>query len=206
MKNKKSISIGFVLCSLLSFAAMLHGASNDDRYVDPSLIRSEVNGMGEYVGRLENYIRDCEESTRASKLTNDELAQCIEKLKEISRQLPGFVRNGENIVAKIKNANKWSRELDEDFEKNAAKRGVDAANINEAKRQGGLRQSYDKGLRSVSEDGKYIEKEITDLQASLMRRRSSNLQPSFQTASFNMTLCGVACKHKRVANYLYLVW
>lgn len=186
MKNrlfwKMTLCIGLSVLLLLP-PTNLAKSKFDSPYVPASLIKIELKAVTEYTNELSKYATDCDSLKDSSRLSGEKLKQCLTILKGLRDKFGGFRKNSESVISKIKNANKWTKEFDDDFEKNAVKRGGDAASVNEVKNAGGLREFFQKIVRDFDKDKRDLDTEIKELEAMLEKSASSQSQP-FQRISY----------------------
>lgn len=134
---------------------------------------------------VEEYLEDCADLDKESGTSSATLKKCVTILKSVGSKVDATHSALETITGKIKNEKKWTQELDDDFEKNAARRGVDANLISEVKGEGGFRAFYKKGIAAVQSSKPEIDAGIKKLEAKI--KETAVLQDIlFQKKSFQM--------------------
>lgn len=113
------------------------------------------------------------------------MKKCLTIAKDLLDKFNGFRQAANSFSDKIKSAQKWTAELDEDIIKYAVKRGHDVKIINLIKQNGGLREFYEKNLNALSEVQYGLQDEIKTLEKLQSKSASAQFQnePMFVKAS-----------------------
>lgn len=127
------------------------------------------------------YLTDCDNWDVDSRVSGEKLKRCLTVAKELRDKFDTFLQKLESQITKIKNAKKWTRQLDEAFEKNAAKLGVQSTVISRIKDKGGFRAYYDKSIIQAKPPKTEFAAEIEALEAAIQKSASSHHARSHTT-------------------------
>ena len=186
-------------------------AKDDDKpYIPPSLVKSESYAMaqfGKIFGKYEQ--ADCESLLSDAQPNGQRLKQCLTITKEMRDKFSSFTQAVGSFSSKIKNADKWTKELDEDFAQTAVKRGIDSKFVNSVKQSGGFRSFYEKNLGTLNQLKGELDEEIKTLeklQSKSVAEERSSFAPFFVAVSYKRgAAASLSCKSlavKMVVAYL----
>lgn len=177
MKNAqlwKICRIQFLALMVLTISIHARAA---DTYLPSSLIAAETIKMRSYTKEFQLYVDNCE-SVDSSKLSKDQLKQCIANLKDLRVKYDTCLQTYEAVISKIKEANKWTKELDDDFYKRASSQIA-----GEVRQAGGLRQALLTTGRDLAQDKANLDIEMRSLEEQYKKVASVNTV-QFRLASY----------------------
>lgn len=125
-------------------------SSEDKPFVPPELLKNEVESMNSYTTLLLEYRKQFDTVTESKNPDSKQIAALESKIRDLRSQIPKRQIDAGAAVTKLKNAGKYSKELDDYFEANAGKRGVPREYVEFVKKNGGARSAIDKGLASLA--------------------------------------------------------
>lgn len=123
--------------------------------------------VDQYSQLAAKYLKDCDRWDEGSRSSGAGLKRCLTIARELLDKFDGFVQRVESISSKAKNEKEWTKQLDDDFEKNAAKRGFDSSLINKVKQNGGFREHFQKRLNESKTVKSDFQAEIEALEAAV---------------------------------------
>ena len=122
-----------------------------------------------------NYVEGCADR-QSSPPSNEKLKECLVIAKELRDKFDGFVQGLTSASEKLKSENKWTKELDDKFERDARKDGVRADLVNEVKQKGGFREFYQKSLTLIRGSKGGLDGEVRALENELKGNASASRQ------------------------------
>lgn len=206
----------FILRTFLSLAMLLSGASaitakaDDKPFVPPSLVKTETDIMLQFGKKFGEYFAaDCDSLINEARPDGQRLKKCLTITRDLRDRFGAFSQAVNSLPGKVKNAGKWTKELDEDFAQNAVKRGVNSAIVDEANRNGGVRVFYEKNLGALNRLKSEMEAEIKtmeSLQSKAVSDRNSFGESLFvKAASRRRAAAFLSCKNLAVKYVAYVV-
>lgn len=170
-----SVFLILPLAALANAKTTPPAASKQDRRFLEIVIR--------YGGLGIKYIGDCGDVLEQQPPSGQRLRQCLTISEQLRDQFNEFLESSDALVRKIKNAGKWTNELDEKFNNEAARNGVDAETIRLVKQAGGFRAFYEKSITQLKASRGEFDREVKELEAAI-RKNASTQNQSFQKVSF----------------------
>lgn len=167
MKNKRSLKLFPGLClivTLLSSAVIPARSAGDEPFVPPTLVRTETSALVNYANDLKRYAADCQTLRDSSRLSGEQLKKCLSTLRGLHTRFDGFLKMQGDFVDKITKAGKWTKQLDDEFERFAQKRGASAELVNEVAQKGGFRSFFQSANRELARSKGELETEIGHLE------------------------------------------
>jgi len=163
-------------------------AKGDDvPFVPPTLVRTETSAMTRYANELNKYATDCQTLRESSRLLGEKLKKCLIILKDLRTRFDGFLQSQLSFVSRIENARKWTKELDDDFEKNAAKRGANSQILSDVSQAGGFRSFFQSTAKDIKGSKSDFDFEIKDLEE-LVKTSDSSESSNFQIISTKLNV------------------
>lgn len=206
----------FFLRVILGLAVLFSGVSaatakaDDKPHVPPSLVKTESDTILQFGKKFGEYFAaDCDSLVEEARPNGQQLKRCLTLIKELRDKFGAFNQAVNSFPGKIKNAGKWTKELDEDFAQNAVKRGANSAIVDEANRNGGLRNFYEKNLGALNRLKVEMDAEIKTLEnLQLKTALSRNLfgELLFVKASSQRNAAAfLSCKNLAVKYVVYVL-
>jgi len=142
--------------------------TDDNPFVPPDLLRNEVEAMQRFATPLIEYMNRFGAVTGAVRPDPKRITEVETKLNDQRSRFPEFQRNAQAVVTKLKNANKWTDELDAFFEVAAKRKNAPSEFIAFVKNRGGFRRVFEKSVSSFH----LVSSQFEDDEASLKEARS----------------------------------
>ena len=134
------------------------------------------------------YLEGCADR-ESSRPSNEKLKECLVIARELRDKFDAFVQGLTSASDKLKREDKWTKELDDKFERDALKDGVRADLVNEVKQKGGFREFYQKSFTVIKGSRADLDAEVRalekELQGNASAGRQNVLQFSFTSTSPN---------------------
>ena len=128
------------------------------------------------------YLDNCGKR-ETSRPSNEKLKECLVIAKELRDKFDAFAQRLTSASDQLKKDNKWTKELDDAFVRDAARDGVKANLINEVKEKGGFRAFFEKSFTLIKASKGDLAAEVRALEKELQGSASSGRQV-FQQFSF----------------------
>jgi hypothetical protein len=120
-----------------------------DDFLPPDFANSEVEGIAKFTSLLSEY-KDQFGTLRTDARPDPKQITAVEsKLKNLKSLFPQFQSNARAVVTKLKNARKWTSELDSYFEVVAPKHNASPEFLEVVKAGGGFRSTLEKSIASL---------------------------------------------------------
>ena len=181
-KNLWKLTLSSALLVALVLPAA--GLANPKTHVSPKAASDKKDVLAKYSQLAGKYLSDCEGLTEQVRPAGDRLKRCLTIAKELQDKLLEFVATLDTIVKNAKGAKRWTPELDQRFDRDAAKSGLDAETINLIRQSGGFRAFYEKSLGELRSSKVEADREIKVLETKIKETASASQGVFFQTASF----------------------
>lgn len=152
---------------MMSFAVLLSLAMGPATLANTGADTPKDAFVAQYDQLAAKYLTDCDNWDVDSRVSGEKLKRCLTVAKELRDKFDSFLQKLESQITKIKTAKKWTNELDEAFEKNAARLGVQSTVINRIKDKGGFRAYYDKSIVQAKPPKTDFAAEIEALEAAI---------------------------------------
>jgi peptidoglycan hydrolase CwlO-like protein len=199
---KMMLSFGLLVSLSLSTVGLASTRANS-LYTAVGPVKDEV--LNNYSQLAARYLKDCDDWDANSRASREELKRCLTIAKELRDKFDLFVQRVGSIADKVKSAKKWTKELDDKFEKNAARRGVDSKLINAVRQNGGFRQYYGNSLNELRSSKADFHAEIQALETAIQEKPASSQIPSLQKISYVSTATTTSPLGARLANVVRMV-
>ncbi len=135
-----------------SFSSLRHVAPTatiKDDFLPADFAKSEVEGIGKFVPLLLDYKNHLDTARNNANPNAKQLGELESQLKTLRSSFPQFQNNARAVITKLKNAHKWTSELDTYFETVAARKNLDPQFVDLVKSGGGFRSSLEKSIGSL---------------------------------------------------------
>jgi hypothetical protein len=120
-----------------------------DDFLPPDFAKSEAEGIAKFAALLSEY-KDQFGTLRTDARPDPKQITAVEsKLKNLKSLFPQFQSNARAVVTKLKNARKWTSELDSYFEVVAPKHNASPEFLEVVKAGGGFRSTLEKSIASL---------------------------------------------------------
>lgn len=167
--NKKNLSgkllaLGLMILVWLSSVSF---AAQDKPFIPPTLIKTQSTALTDYANLLVKYDKNCESISENPKPSGSQLKSCLQIAKSLLEKFDGFTKSAASFESNLKGANKWTKELDADFEQNAVKRGMDEKFASFVKQNGGFRALFEKSAGMFEEAKADLNREVKELESKL---------------------------------------
>lgn len=179
---KMMLSFGLLISLILPTAGLANAKLN----ASPLRSRLAADKRDELVkyGQLAaKYVSDCEGLTDQARPSGERLKRCLTIAKELRDKFTEFNATLDTIIRNIKNGNKWTKELDEQFDKEATGRGIDAETINKVKQSSGVRAFLQENITVLKASKGDLDNEVKELEAKIQKNASTQNE-IFQTVSY----------------------
>jgi hypothetical protein len=138
-----------------------------------------------YSEQASKYVDGCADR-QTSRPSNEKLKECLVIAKELRDKFDTFVQGLTSTSDKLKRENKWTKELDDKFERDARKDGVRADLVNEVQQKGGFREFFQKSLTVIKGSRADLDAEVRGLENEVRQNASAGRQ-TFRQFSFAPT-------------------
>lgn len=162
-----SLTIGLFLSSPAVFAQDILP------FIEPNLIRDGTSNTISFGDGSVRFISDCETWRDEPGWSTEKINGCLDSAKALKNKFSGFRQSYQSIGDKIRNANKWTNKLDEEFEKNYSRNNGNSKVLAFVK-NGGFRNAYQKGNGQMNQIGNALDREIRELTARANGRGSNS--------------------------------
>jgi len=193
MKNRLfgKMMLSFAISVLLLLpSAGLANVKAGSLHTPPSLVPVKDEVLDKYSQLAAKYLTDCADLD-VSRPSGEKLKRCLTIVKELRDKFDGLLQRLESITGKVKKEKRWTKELDDEFEKNAAK-GGDSNLINQVKQQGGFRAFYQKSITELKGSKPKFDAEVEELEKESQQNAFSGSQ-AFQMISYASRTSNVRC-------------
>lgn len=181
MRKVKNLKIWFGLTVLLTLSATVL-AGDDTPFIPQTLVRTETTALVKYSAELKKYVTDCEGLRDSARLVGEQLKKCLTTLKDLRTRFDGFLQMQTSLMDKINNAQKWTKGLDDEFDKYASKRGASSGLISEVSQKGGFRSFFQTANRELIGMKGDFDGEIRELEE-MVKKSASASGNDFQKVS-----------------------
>ncbi len=181
MRKVSNLKIWFGLTVLLTLSTAVL-AGDDTPFIPPTLVRTETTVLVRYSAELKKYTVDCETLRDSSRLVGEQLKKCLTTLKDLRTKFDGFLQMQTSLMDKINNVQKWTKGLDDEFDKYASKRGVSSGLISEVSQKGGFRSFFQSANRELNGLKGDFDGEIRELEE-MVKKSASASADNFQKVS-----------------------
>jgi len=137
--------------------------TDDTPFVPPDLVKVEAQSIDKFATLVVEYRKQFEPLRNDASPDPRQIIAVESKLKNLKTLFPQFQSSARAVVTKLKNAGKWTGELDSFFETAAAKRNVSTEFIDFVKASGGFRKSFENAIVSLGGFSDELDRDETAL-------------------------------------------
>jgi hypothetical protein len=178
---KMTLSLGLLISFVLPTVGLANTRANT---LPASLKLAGKNDVLVKYGQLAaKYLVDCDDLDSQPRPSGAQLKRCLTIAKELRDKFTEFIATSDTLVKNIQNNKKWTKELDEQFEKIAVKNGLDAETVRDVKQSGGFRTFYQTNINELKASKGAIDAEIKELEVQTNEKASGQNQV-FQKISY----------------------
>lgn len=179
---KMILSLGLLVTLILPSAGLANAKTNAPM-IPSRLFGDKSDALVKYGQLVAKYFADCNDLDKQERPSGEKLKRCLMIAKELRDRFTEFTSTLETLVKNIKNAKKWTKELDEQFNKEAAKFKIDAETIDNIRQAGGVRAFYQENLNVLKAFKGDLDIEVKNLETKIQKNASTQNQ-FFQTVSY----------------------
>lgn len=139
--------------------------------------------MKEYSKLAAKYLADCDSIHTLPRPAGDRLKYCLTVAKELRDKIIEVTKSLDTLIRNLKNAGKWTKELDDEFNNRASRSQINAEDLTQIRQGGGFREFSQKGNSDLKSSKSLFEQEINDLEAKIKKDASASID-FFQPISY----------------------
>lgn len=167
---------GISLLVFLTYPMLNFANTNDDKpFIPPNLVKTETSAITKYADDLDKYVTDCQRLKNSARLAGEQLKKCLTTLKDLRTRFDGFLQMQSSLMDRIKRDNKWTKDLDDEFEKNAVKQGTSAELVADVKGKGGFRSYFQSVNRELKGSKTEFNDEIAELEEMIRKSAAERI-------------------------------
>ena len=186
MKNNKVWKKLLSLCLVGLFMLPMTTFANTKTSVlkgSPKLVNDIVPIFQSYSKLAAKYLVDCDEVHNQRRVSGERLKYCLTIAKDLRDKIIELNKTLDTLVRKIKNAGKWTKELDLEFDKGSFANGLDTESLSLIQQGNGYRTFTIKTIADLPINKVQIDAEVKELEAQIKKNASTNIQ-FFQPISY----------------------